>query len=195
MFLQPRAWLDSQPSVRFVALAALLYLMLYPAWIAMGPAYGHIVAEAYVVVAPALEHPTRTIAATPNGDATVLSTTKDYPSFSVANKNLFIDLPVLIALILALPRRPWPMRLKMMTIGAGVLLTVHLVAFATAVHISHAQSDLSRFETVPGWFTLYVVSSLRRLLYSDAILAIPFLTFGVLALLYRPDSKRKRRQQ
>jgi len=163
-----------------------VFLALYPAWKWLGPLYGHAVAETYVTVAPLVETPSRSVQAIRSEGRTRIDT-KEGQGFDVTHKNLFIDLPLLIALVAALPGCAWSRRVRVLAWGAGVLALTHLIAFAAALHLAYAQYDLARFGDVPGPFTLYVVSTVRRLLYSDFALFLPFLICGLLALGTRPD--------
>jgi hypothetical protein len=141
----------------------------------------------YVRVAPLVEHPRKTIESIHRDGTTVLRARSPYGVFEVENKNLYVDIPILLALALMSPGVGFRARLRIVGIGCVVLGFVHLVAFACTVHLAYVQIDLERREIYPGFFALNVIAPLRRLFYSDFDLLFPFLVWG---LLYAREQHR-----
>lgn len=152
--------------------------MLYPAWRAVGPPYGYLVAKAYSVTAPLWEHPQRTRAVAFE-DGTTYVLVEGGRRLAVTQKNLFVDLPILLALIVCSPGLSPASRLRMSLLGFIPLGLTHFSGFALVVQLAHAEMDLSG-GVIPGPLTLYLAAPLRRLIYSDWVLLLPFVVWGAI---------------
>ena len=69
-------------------------------------------------------------------------------------------------------------------LGLLPLSLLHLVSLALSLRLEYAKVDLTA-GVVPGLFVLYVAAPLRRLLYSDLTLLVPFMVFGFLYIRER----------
>lgn len=170
--------------------AAAVYVCLYPIWQRCGPWYGQGIAELYVACAELVEHPRRTREVVFDQGGTVIHTMEQGSGFTVKNKNLFVELPIFVALVLCSPGVSWARRLRMMVLGYVPLGLVHFAGFAFALHLAYVQGDLLSHGLRPGLLTLYVVAPLRRAIFSDLILLLPFLVWGALYVMERQRSDR-----
>jgi len=168
-----------------VVSAGLLYLCLHPVWRAQHTNYGHLLATAYAGIAPLVEHPRRTLGLSRREDATIVRTAAPYTDFEVTNKNLFIDLPILSALGLCSPAVSWTSRLRMLWRGYLPLGLVHFVGLASTLHITYVRADAELRGIYPSAVSLYVIAPLRRVIYSDVTLLLPFVVWGALYLVER----------
>ncbi len=176
---------------KFVVSAALLYLLLQPVWRAVTVPYGYLLARAYVLTASVWEHPRRSAYVRLEADRTRIYAADGRTGLEIQSKNLFIDLPILIALVLSCWHIGWMARLRMVVLGYLPLGAVHFVGLVCSLHLAHAAQNARVARTDPSWWTLEVVAPLRRLVYSDWVLLLPFVVWG---LLYARECRLASRQ-
>ena len=174
------AWLRRHPVAKFAASAILLYACLYPVWSRIGPPYGVAVAQVYAKVSTIFEYPRRTGSVSQGSDGLIVHDVEGRPTLKAENRNTFVDLAILVALALCSPGISWGARVRIAVLGYVPLGLAHLVGFASAAHLGYAMLDYQQSGIEPGYFTGYFVKGVKDVVYSDLILLLPFVSWGVL---------------
>ncbi len=149
-------------------------------WSRIGPPYGVAVAQAYAKVSTIFEYPRRTGSVSPGVDGLIVRDVAGRPTLRAENRDTFVDLSILVTLALCSPGISWGARVRIAVLGYVPLGLAHVVGFASATHLGYAMLDYQQSGIEPGYFTGYVVKGVRDVVYSDLILLLPFVSWGVL---------------
>ena len=138
---------------------------MYPVWRFVSPTYQYLLVRSYAIIAPLVESPRKTLEVRFQDDLTVVVAAEPYGKFRVTTKQLYIDVPILLTLVLVAPGLILAARLRFFLVGGLILATTHFIAQASALLVFYGQVDLqngsNRASLSRTWFCRRAGCSIR----------------------------------